>query len=293
MENVTLRGFRNRASRNAGKSLPCTVRLTERDLWLLEALAKMRFLTTGQITRLFFGGSQWSANKRLRKLFDAGFLKVWMRSLSEENVYSVTSKGLCVLKEDQQGEESFNGSAPRGLDGNLDHLLAINEVRVGLAVGLCQIGGEISWWKSDWELRSHGRAGLIPDALFSIKWAAGEEQVFSLELDRNTKSPAGFLRKLLRYASFLDTSHGLYGFKDFLILVVGKDPRWVERYRQSASRSRLGKRIWFTAMKELEERGVANRIWLSTEGDEKYSLRDLSFLPYGKEGSGAKSTEFT
>jgi hypothetical protein len=48
------------------------VRLVERDRWLLEALAKMRFLTTRQLARLAFGGSRWAANKRLRKLFDAG-----------------------------------------------------------------------------------------------------------------------------------------------------------------------------------------------------------------------------
>lgn len=74
-------------------------RLTERDAWLLEALATMRFLTTTQLARLFFAGSRSAANKRLRRLFDAGLVRVWVRSLSQDNVYSLTRAGLNALRE--------------------------------------------------------------------------------------------------------------------------------------------------------------------------------------------------
>ena len=80
------------------------VRVTERDRWLLEALTKMRFLSTRQIANLYFEGSRWNANKRLRRLFDAGLLQVWVRRLSEDNIYAISPKGLRVLNEHTEGE---------------------------------------------------------------------------------------------------------------------------------------------------------------------------------------------
>src|SRR5262249_40257475 len=98
------------------------LRLTERDLWILEASTKMRFATTSQLAALFFEGSRWSANKRLRKLLDSGLLNVWVRSLSEENIYSITKKGLAAIEENNLTVTREN-KIPRGLDENLKHLL--------------------------------------------------------------------------------------------------------------------------------------------------------------------------
>ncbi len=75
---------------------------TDRDLWLLEALAKMQFLTTRQIASLLFNGSRSAANKRLRTLFDAGLIRVWMRSLNMDNVYGLTQRGRRLLQGGQE-----------------------------------------------------------------------------------------------------------------------------------------------------------------------------------------------
>src|SRR5436190_24303772 len=88
----------SRSPRGAVTERSSKIRVTARDLWLLEALAKMRFLTTGQLARLYFNGSRWSANKRLRKRLDAGQLKAWVRNLSEENVYSIIKNGLSAIE---------------------------------------------------------------------------------------------------------------------------------------------------------------------------------------------------
>ncbi len=245
-------------------------RLKERDLWIMEALAKMRFLKTTQLAKLFFGDSKWSANKRLRQLFDAGLIKVWMRSLSEENIYSITLKGLRVLE--AEGME-LQITIPRGLDGNLDHLLAINQVRIALGLGLPKVDGEIIWWLSDWDLRSHGKSRIIPDAIFKIRWGGKGEQAFVLELDNETKSPRKFLKKILGYASLRE--RGIYGVTDFITLVVGRDPDRTGRYRLALHHTKIGRQIWFAEEKEIEEQSALGRIWMAPDGDKKYSLRDI------------------
>src|SRR5262249_48298144 len=256
---------------------------------IIEALAKTRFLTTSQLARLFFGSSRSSANKRLRKLLALGLVRVWVRSLSEDNIYSLAMPGLSLLKKTQSDEDSPNATAPRGLDGNIGHLLAINDVRIALAVGLEERGGELSWWRSDWDLRAHGKSRVISDALFGIKWAGSQEQVFALEVDRNTKSPRKFLAKILGYDSFMGSHGGLYGFNDFVVLVVGEDPIWLEKYRSGGSRLRLGRHSWFARSAEAQTKGGNQAIWTMADGAEKYSFRDLTFLPYSKEGSDFES----
>src|SRR2546422_2735044 len=109
-----------------------TARLRPRDSAIVESLGTLRFATSRQLARLHFGGSCGAANKRLRKLFDAGLIRAWARSLAEENVYSLDRAGLRLLNP----VDRKAASAPRSLDGNLDHLLAINEFRIGLALGL-------------------------------------------------------------------------------------------------------------------------------------------------------------
>ena len=76
------------------------MRIKDRDRWLLDALARMQFLTTRQIARLLFNGSLSPTRRRLRKLFDAGVIRVWIRSLNMDNVYALTPRGRQVLDEE-------------------------------------------------------------------------------------------------------------------------------------------------------------------------------------------------
>ncbi|MBI3825650.1 MAG: replication-relaxation family protein [Candidatus Rokubacteria bacterium] len=232
----------------------------------------MRFLITAQLAQLFFGGSRWATNKRLRKLLDRGLVRVWVRDLARENVYSLDRSGLRLLT---AGSEDAAWSLPRGLDGNLDHLLAINDVRISLALGLDGEGGELRSWRSDWELRAHVRAKVVPDALFIVQWDDAE-QAFALEVDNATRSPRRFLAKILRYKTLSVRRVPLHGVTDFLTLVVGRDDRWIERYRDAASHTRLGFRILFAALPDVGREGACKSIWKSADGENRYSLHDLA-----------------
>jgi len=270
----------------------CSVRVTERDLDIFGALCKMRFLTTKQAARLFFNDSSWAANKRLRRLFNARLVKVWVRSLSQDNIYSITRRGLSVLDAEDL-DLSPKATYPRGLDRNLDHLLAINQVRIALALGLPRIGAEINWWRSDWELRTPGKRRIIPDAFFVIQWTEKTKDVFALELDNNTRSVRGFIKKILGYSSLITSGKGLYGINVFMVLVVGQDPKWTERYRLTLSQTRMAVRVWFTTMDAIEKEGAAGAIWNSENNEKRLSLREAVSLPYGKEAGAGRSPLFS
>jgi hypothetical protein len=256
----------------------------ERDGWILEALARMRFLTSSLLARLFFGGSRSAANKRLRRLFDAGLIRTWVRDLAKDNVYALTPAGRDAL-EDSAESVATALPCPRRLDGQLDHLLAINAVRIAFAVSLPD--GTITWWRSDWEMRRGARAEAVPDARFGLSWPDTGERVCALEVEYQTRAPRSFLRKMLRYAGARFRPFG--SPSDDTILVVGRRPAWLERYRQAVASLSRGHGIWFTTLAELEQHGAGGTMWRAAIGDDYLSLYDLTNRPYGTAGSLAEN----
>ncbi len=276
-----------RQSRATRRDEPPEVRLQERDLWLLESIGRMRFLTTTQLARLAFERSRSAANKRLRKLLDEGFVRVWVRSLSEDSIYSLSRTGAKRLSREDGDGSSW--TVPRDLDGNLEHLLAINEVRLSFALALTDGEEGISWWRSDWELRTATRGKIVPDAIFGFRWnSETPEGVFTLEVENRTRSPFAFVRKTLRYRALLAGGSGVWGTSDFTTLVVGRDECWLERYRLAVGNADPGLPIAFAALTAIEEQGPLGCVWKPSCGDERYSLRDLVSCPYGKEGVGVE-----
>jgi hypothetical protein len=259
-------------------------RRTERDIWLLEVLAKMRFLTTRQVAKLAFRGSRPAAQKRLRKLLDAGMVRVWVRDLAKDNVYGLARRGAGILG---ASDGQHGARVPRGLEGNLDHLLAINQVRISIALGLDVAGGELVWWRSDWELRGRLRSRLVPDAVFAVRWE-GKDQAFALEVDYQSRSSRTFLGKLIGYASLMLRGGDLLGVSDFLVLVVVSDGRWLGRYLEAVEQARMGGRVWFASLEALRDGGGEASSWRTLDR-EGYSLRMVANLLYGREGSKSKT----
>lgn len=218
-------------------------------------------MTTSQLARLYFNDSRWAANKRLRKLLDAGLIRVWLRSLAEENVYTLTRGGVKLV-------DASGVTVPRQLDGNLGHTLMLNDIRIYFALGLERIGASFAWWRSEWELRSHGRERVIPDALFAVEWN-DRLTVFALEVENETRYPQGILRKLVTYWSCRE----LYGEKDYQILLVGRNARMLERYRQGAVASGLGRGAWFTALGDCAD--LSAEVWKSGTGHGERSFVEL------------------
>jgi hypothetical protein len=129
----------------------------------------------------------------------------------------------------------------------------------------------------------------VPDALFSVRWNNHIEQTYSLEADHRTRNARRFLTKVLHYRSLVQGRSALYGYRDFIVLVVGDNSRWVERYRTALAGLPPVVPIWFATLEDLEGGGVAGRIWQANALEGRYSLRDVTTLPYRKDGSVRES----
>jgi hypothetical protein len=254
---------------------------TERDRWLLQSIGKLRFVTTGQVLRLRFARSRSAANKRLRRLFDAGLVRVWVRCLEEENLYALTPAGRAALIYGATAEDDACAlHVPRGLDRDLDHTLAINDVRIALATTLPPQDAELLSWRSDWDLRAQGSAHLVPDARFGVRWSDGNETTFSLEVDRNTKSVSAFLRKLLMYRA---AAHWYAGASGVVILAVVYSPAWLQQYRVRLGHAGLRLPVWFATLADVVAHGAAGAIWRPAASDAGSGSPFLTALPNGSE----------
>jgi len=254
---------------------------TERDRYLLQSIGTLRFVTTGQALRLGFASSRSAANKRLRRLFDAGLLRVWVRCLEEENLYALTPAGRAALLDGTTAEDDAHTlNVPRGLDRDLDHTLAINDVRIALATTLPPLDAELLSWRSDWDLRTHASGHLVPDARFGVRWSDGNETTFSLEVDRNTKSASAFLRKLLVYRAAAYCHDGACGV---VVLVVVHSPAWLNRYRLRLGHAGLRLPVWFATLADVVAHGAAGAVWRAAASEARSGAPFLTALPNGSE----------
>src|SRR5260370_40897368 len=111
-------------------------RLTNRDLRMLVKCAICRWLTTGQIQRLYFPKATLNAvQKRLRKLSDAGYLRSYREHPTAEAVHALGPKGK-PLVEEKGVEAAISVEVPP----QLPHLLAVNEIRSAVEASAGPVG---------------------------------------------------------------------------------------------------------------------------------------------------------
>lgn len=201
------------------------VRLRDRDLEILLALAKMRQLRTSDIAALYFQ-APGTAQKRLRKLFDSGLVRAIVTDLAAENRYALTGLGHALLEEALDGKEvPVFRPAPRVDRRSVAHLDLLNQYRIALARSAPRLGVELVRFTPEWELRAaEPRAELVPDAALVI--AKGKAKlVVAVEIDVSTEPPKLVAKKLERYAASAMMKRSVCGLADPLPLLVAATPR--------------------------------------------------------------------
>ena len=179
------------------------MRLTKRCLALLKLLRAARWLTTSQIRRRFFAGAtDDAAQKRLRKLVQAGYLVVFRVSRMSEAMFALGREGKRVLERAGTDEVELERRVPK----QWEHFVGINDVRIAV-----ELSGSVSYFFACWELTALSwRCPIIPDAVFSL----GERR-FAVEFDRSFENIPFFLRtKMAAYR------RGLDGFPLSAVLIV-------------------------------------------------------------------------
>lgn len=173
--------------------------LTPRDLDILALLGAVGYASTAQVARDLFP-SENRARRRLRELFDAGYVSVSTASSQAPNILSLTPVGRSALLQ-VAGDVPAQLAGPVRLLG-LQHHLAVVDVRLWLSA--LAAAGEISdfSWSGGRSERAAElgvtAAGLVPDGICEFS-AGGEDQLLAVEVDCGSESAGELSGKLARY----------------------------------------------------------------------------------------------
>lgn len=237
------------------------IRLSERDLKILRAVHRHRFISSFQIIELLEDGTQ-TVLRRLRLLFDSGNLErprcqldYYHKGGSRPIVYSLGNKGAAVLKQQsvpgichlRWGEKNRNVGRTY-----LEHVLLVSKIMVAIEVACRHAGARLLYepellsdsgtqgqthfhWRV--QLRAGQSLGVIPDRTFALEFTAPSGNVtrthFFLEADRGTMpivrenlTQTSLLRKFLSYQTTWSNGlhRELFGFKRFRILTITPSP---------------------------------------------------------------------
>lgn len=149
---------RQRSPRNRRSRKPKSIRLTERDIAILQAIYSYRWLTTEQIGRLFFP-SLHRAYERMEALYHNGYVD---RVFPGENIHQMNAAMLYIL--DKRGAEVLSEYLKQKVERDeqahkvkpmfLEHAMAINDVRIAVSLACQKTGRILLDWQTESELKA-------------------------------------------------------------------------------------------------------------------------------------------
>lgn len=219
------------------------MKLRDRDLDILLALAKMRLLRTSDLARLFFH-AVGTCQKRLRKLYDAELIRAVVTDLAAENRYALAPLGHALLVE-ELGESAVPRwrPSPRTDGRRLAHLDLLNRYRVALAKEAPRLGVDLARFAPEWELRAADpRAPIIPDALVALLLPAGK-LTLAIEVDTGSEAPAAIAKKARAYREASMMRRPVFGAVAPSILIVTSSARRARSAARALCRAKLGRRV--------------------------------------------------
>lgn len=199
---------RPRGRRVKGRALV----LTERDYDLLFMLAEHRYLATDQVARELFPTPD-RCRRRVRQLYDAGYLAVTLVSSTSPNVLSLARDGVRAL-EDVDPTYAEAVRLPGAMrQAGISHHLACADTRMYVQALAEQRGEVLARWSNNGGAigRHLGLAAwhLEPDGLADIELASGSVVTIACEVDCGTETVRVLNAKLARYAAVFEADPGL------------------------------------------------------------------------------------
>lgn len=217
------------------------MRLTKRDERLIGKLAVARWLTTGQVHRLFFSqASLDAARKRLRKLARARWLRSYQPHRMAEAVHTTGRRAVVFLE-----DKGINIHLEQRLPKHLEHLIGINEIRIAVE----SAGIPLAYFFAAWELsRLDWRYPIIPDAVFALD--QGRRMTFAAEYDRGSETIEQFSRKIRLYEDYRQELNF-----DMVLIVSETQPRMKALSRYLSKRGLPARRYSVTTIVEIRQAG--------------------------------------
>jgi hypothetical protein len=182
-----------------------TIRTSERDRRVMVKCAAARWLVTGQLQRLCFGGvSADAVRKSLRRLVEHGYLIMHREHSMAEAIFGLGPKGRAAL-----AAKGLTAEGVREPPRQLEHLIGINDIRIAAELSR----HKVLYCFASWELQALGWTHpVIPDLVLGLQFA--ERTTILFEYDRGTEGVETLCRKFQWYEG------GLSGVVFSAVLVV-------------------------------------------------------------------------
>lgn len=288
-----------RLTRSQRSNTPPKIVVQERDIDLLAALGKYRYLTTSNIQKLIFADKAKNALiRRLTKLYHTGFID----RLFTENLKSNAPGEACYFL-DRPGYELI--VSERGFEGRfqpknklvtplfLNHTLAIIDFRIRLEASL--VDNPVAYlpddaWISEYDMAdpyatkkkdkfiiydeiydpvSRTNLSFYPDALFVLHGKGQYDNyrsLYFLEIDRGTESSMKIKQKLRSYYLFRanNTFTKYAPVKSFIVLFVTTTQKRISALKDGLKDDPGLKCFLFTDLELIGTSNVVSApIWLN------------------------------
>lgn len=270
------------------------MRLTERDIDIVQAVSDHRALLGSHIQDLFFG-SRSTAQYRLSRLFHHEYLDRHFMTVvsggpaSSPIIYTIGRHGERMLAE-QRGYTPSELRRPKGgtLSWNfLEHLLRINDFRVDVTLAARTKGWTVEVWEDEplfranpdyvWLNNSQGRLSkkpVLPDGYFRLAVPQGRAHFF-VEVDRGSESLSRFRPQVEVYQAY--TASGQYQVRysktSLRVLVITTSARRMASLKMATREAGGDRKYWFTTFDLVTpETVLTGAVWERLMDDTPYSL---------------------
>lgn len=270
-----------------------TLVLTARDKQIIKAVWQYRFLSSSQIRELFFS-SKSKADRRLRELYDHGFIDRIAIPVVQgrgELIYALWDKGAEILSRDlglERKELKWNRQRNRIQPQFMQHELNLGGFRMAVEK---ETGNnaeiKLLFWHNGEELRTKLRTQftasnfvsnkgdlLRPDAFFGIETTKGKLYFF-VEVDRGTESLPVIRQKAHLYSSGY-TKGGFeleLGIKKFRSLFISETEDRMVKLVSATKESLCPFLFWFTSQSAVDGTALFSRkIWSVAGNSQPMSL---------------------
>ncbi|MHB1459174.1 MAG: replication-relaxation family protein [Armatimonadota bacterium] len=188
------------------------VRLTERDLQVVESVFEARYLTNQMVARLFFSPTTFSwCKQRLRYLYDLGYLKKRHAYPNEPDIYFLGLKGrqhVASVHNDYTREEADRIAGVAGDEAApmlmMKHELTLSRLYVSARYECAQYDWTFLWRNT--RMLELLKLGFEPDAWFEIRNGARSKQTF-MEFTAVMPPEGELAAKIERYEAYWERTH--------------------------------------------------------------------------------------
>jgi hypothetical protein len=274
-----------RLPKKARAKKPPVFRVTDRDIELLKAACKHRYLTVDQIAWLFPGSSKRGLENRLRYLYHNRYLNrvILHESVSHKLIYTMTEKAARLIAERDnisRQEITWQRHLNQISMSHIMHLLEVNSAVISLESALSMVKDQRKI--NDYRVLlgapethkltvtlidqngSRYNSSVVPDAVVAILFPNKEIGMFFVEVDRATMTVNRWQTKTVVYREYSRSPELQERFKTnwFIVLTITTSEKRVMSLAQSSVAVGGVRAFWYTTADRIRPDSILSPIWV-------------------------------